>query len=136
MMTFVNMDSPGLAILPNPSHRAQSGIIFRGQLSRRSAKCQREEVDPSIDASRANVILRKAAQRTAMIAVTGDHAFLLDTPGAIGTDVFAGLSLRQQSLDVVQLHKCMLEGVLGISEEAIRDQQNIRYIRDAGEALA
>ena len=37
---------------------------------------------------------------------------------------------------MVQLHKCLLETVLGISEEAIRNQQNIRYIRDAGEALS
>ena len=46
------------------------------------------------------------------------------------------LPLRQQSLDVVQLHKCLLEGVLGISEEAIRNQQNISYLRDASEAIA
>jgi len=38
-------------------------------------------------------------------------------------------------LDVVQLHKLILEGVLGISEEAIRNQQNISYVRDANEAL-
>ena len=37
---------------------------------------------------------------------------------------------------MVQLHRCLLEGVLGISEEAIRDQQNVRYIRDTGEAMA
>ena len=36
----------------------------------------------------------------------------------------------------MQLHKCLLEGVLGISEEAIRNQQNVSYIRDAAEAMA
>ena len=30
----------------------------------------------------------------------------------------------------------MLEHVLGISEEAIRNQQNISYVREASEALA
>ena len=50
--------------------------------------------------------------------------------------MFAGFSPQQQSLDVVQLHKCLLEGVLGLSEESIRNQQNLSYIRDAGEALA
>jgi uncharacterized protein (DUF1015 family) len=35
----------------------------------------------------------------------------------------------------VQLHKCLLEGVLGLSEESIRDQQNLTYIRDADEAM-
>jgi uncharacterized protein (DUF1015 family) len=37
---------------------------------------------------------------------------------------------------VVQLHKCILEGALGISEDAIRDQTNVSYIRDTAEAMA
>ena len=48
----------------------------------------------------------------------------------------AGLSPRQQALDVVQLHKCLLEGVLKLSEESIRNQQNIAYVRDADDALS
>ena len=71
-----------------------------------------------------------------MIAVTADRAFLFDTPRAAASSLLQGLSLRQQSLDVVQLHKCLLEGVLEISEEAIRHQKNISYIRDAAEAIA
>ena len=51
------------------------------------------------------------------------------------TDFISGFSLRLQSLDVVQLHKCLLESVLGISEEATRDQRNIHYVRDTDEAL-
>jgi uncharacterized protein (DUF1015 family) len=50
--------------------------------------------------------------------------------------VFAGFSLRQQALDVVQLHKGLLEGVLGLSEESIRNQENLSYLRDTGEAIA
>jgi len=53
-----------------------------------------------------------------------------------GSPQLAGLSTRQQSLDVVQLHKCILEGVLKLSEESIRNQQNLSYIREAAEALA
>ncbi len=49
--------------------------------------------------------------------------------------IFAGLSLRQQALDVVQLHKCLLEGALRLSEESIREQQNLSYIRDTAEAI-
>jgi uncharacterized protein (DUF1015 family) len=37
---------------------------------------------------------------------------------------------------VIQLHKCLLEGVLEISEDDIRDQKNVSYARDVGEALA
>ena len=37
---------------------------------------------------------------------------------------------------MVQLHKCLLEKVLNLSEESIRNQQNISYVRDAAEALS
>jgi uncharacterized protein (DUF1015 family) len=50
--------------------------------------------------------------------------------------MFPNLSIRQQALDVVQLHKVLLEGVLKLSEESIREQQNLSYVRDAAEALA
>jgi uncharacterized protein (DUF1015 family) len=137
MMTFINMDSPGLVILP--THRVIHGLgsFSAGKFrSAASSYFSVEEVDPNIDVARAVGILREAGlSGTAMLAVTADRAFLLDSPKSIGSSVFNGLSLRQQSLDVVQLHKCLLEGVLGISEEAIRNQENISYVRDAGEAL-
>ena len=138
MMTFINMESPGLVILP--THRVVHGLeSFSADalLERGRSYFSVEEVDPSIDAARALGILRAAGKAgTALIAVTANRAFLFDTPRALVSTLFQGLSLRQQSLDVVQLHKCLLEGVLGISEEAIRDQTNISYIRDAAEAMA
>ena len=137
MMTFIRMESPGLVVLP--THRVVHGLAsFSADSLHDQARryFSVEEVDPSINAVRAQVILREAGRMgTTLLAVTADRAFLLDKLFA-PPDLFAGLSLRQQSLDVVQLHRCMLERVLGISEEAIRNQQNIRYIRDAGEALA
>jgi len=36
---------------------------------------------------------------------------------------------------VVQLHKVLLEGVLKLSEESIRNQENLSYVRDASEAM-
>jgi uncharacterized protein (DUF1015 family) len=36
---------------------------------------------------------------------------------------------------VVELHKVLLEGVLKLSEESIRNQQNLSYVREADEAL-
>lgn len=138
MMTFINLDSPGLVILP--THRIVHGLASFSADALHDGACAYfsvEEVDPSLDTARASTILREAGQiGTALLAVTANRAFLLDTPQATGSNTFTGLSLRQQSLDVVQLHKCLLEGVLGISEEAIRNQQNISYVRDMGEALA
>jgi uncharacterized protein (DUF1015 family) len=137
MMTLVNMDGPGLVVLP--THRVVHGLDSFSSLAFREKACAYfsvEEVDASVDTSRISVILREAGRiGTAMLAVTADRVFLLDRPRPVPCNFFAGLSLRQQSLDVVQLHKCLLEGVLGISEEAIRDQKNIRYLRDIDECL-
>jgi uncharacterized protein (DUF1015 family) len=136
MMTFVNIESPGLLILP--THRVVDGLTSASADSfreRASSYFSVEEVDNSINAARASVILREAGRTgTALLAVGHDRSFLLSRPKAPDS-LFPGLSIRQQSLDVVQLHKCILEGVLGISAEAIRNQANLKYIRDPGEAM-
>ena len=136
MMTFVNMDSPGLIILP--THRVVHGLSsFSPQEFRERARefFSVEEVDADIDGARANTILRQAGQvGTAFLAVGQGRVFLLDRPRAPEV-LLAGLSFRQQQLDVVQLHKVLLEHVLGISEEAIRNQQNVHYLRDAAQAM-
>ena len=138
MMTLVNMDSPGLVILP--THRVVHGLTtFDSTPFRDKARAyfRVQEIDPAFDGPRAAAILREAGREgTAILAVTPNRAFLLDQPKTTDIKVFAGLSPRQRSLDVVQLHKALLEGVLGLSEESIRDQQNLSYIRDAGEAVA
>jgi len=138
MMTFVNMNSPALRILP--THRVVQGLSeFSEDDFRKSARAyfDVDEVDPSLDAPRATAILRESGRcGTSILAVTGSRAFLLHHPNPNTPEIFAGLSLRQQGLDVVQLHKCLLEKVLKLSEESIRNQQNISYVRDAAEALS
>jgi len=137
MMTFINMDSPGLVVLP--TQRVVHGLQgFSADKFKEAARVHYsvDEVDTDIDAARASVILREAGHSgTVFLAVTADRAFLIDTPRNYGSEIFQGLSVRQQWLDVVQLHKCLLENVLGLSEESIRNQENIRYLRDAAEAL-
>jgi hypothetical protein len=90
----------------------------------------------TVNSGVATSVLREAGEKgTALLAITGSEVLLLrGRPGANASAV-SGFSKRQQQLDVVQLHKLILEGVLGISEEAIRNQQNISYVRDANEAL-
>jgi len=138
MMTFFNMNSPGLVILP--THRVVHGLasFSAEQLQARAREFFKvEEVGPEIDGPGAAALLREAGRAScALMVATADRVLLMHSPKAIGTNRFAGLSLRQQSLDVVQLHKCLLEGVLNISEEAIRKQQNISYQREAADALA
>ncbi len=158
MMTFVDMDRPdkdrhdkdrpdkdrpdkdrpSLVILP--THRLVFGLPSFSA-AKFCAEAQQffniQEVDAGVDAARATAILQQAGHAgTALLAVAADRAFLLHSPKAIGTPLFGNLSLRQQSLDVVQLHKCLLEGALKISEEAIRNQENVSYCREAAEALS
>ena len=138
MMTFVDMDRPGLVILP--THRAVSGLP-QSKIDSFSREARQffnvEEVDPAIDAARATVILQQAGlSGTALLVAGRDRAFLLHTPKSVGKALFGAFSLWQQSLDVVQLHKCLLETCLVISEEAIRDKKNVSYFRETTEALA
>ncbi len=138
MMTFVNLNHPGLLVLP--THRVVHSLapfsVDDFQNSSRSFFVV-DEIDPALDAARATALLRERGRAgTALLAVTANRAFVLHSPKAAGSQLLAGLSARQQALDVVQLHKCLLEGVLKLSEESIRNQQNLSYVREAAEALA
>jgi len=138
MMTLVNMNSPALLILP--THRVVHGLASFSEETFRYATqpfFEVEAIDPSIDAPRATAMLRESGRAgTSILAVTANRAFLLHHPNPNSTAHFAGLSIRQQALDVVQLHKCLLEKVLNLSQESIRNQQNLSYVRDASEALS
>jgi uncharacterized protein (DUF1015 family) len=137
MMTFVNMASSGLLILP--THRVVHGLAnfsaddFRANAGKFFSV---DEADAGVNPERANSMLREAGNTgTAILAATRDRVFLLSRPKS-SDEVLKNVSLRQHGLDVVQLHKCLLEQVLGISEAAVRDQTNVSYIRDAEEAIS
>lgn len=137
MMTFVSMSDPGLLILP--THRVVHGLAsFSEETFRAAARrfFDVDEIDTSLDGVRATTMLRECGRAgTVMLAVTKNKTFLVHHPNPSAA-VFSGMSLMQQNLDVVQLHKCLLEGVLGLSEESMREQRNLSYVRDASEAIA
>jgi len=137
MMTLVNMNDPGLLVLPTHRVVHSFGSFSVDEFQKNTSQFFAvEEIDPAIDAERATALLReKGRAGTALIAVTANRASLLHSPKAAGAKFFGRLSPRQQALDVVQLHKCLLEGVLNLSEESIRNQQNLSYLRDASEAM-
>jgi uncharacterized protein (DUF1015 family) len=138
MMTFVNMNDPGLLILPTHRvvHSLESFSREKFQASAREFFAV-EEVDSTFDGSKATAMLHERGRTgTALLAVTAGRVFLLHSLKPAASKFLKGLSPRQQSLDVAQLHKCLLEGVLGLSEESIRNQQNLSYLRDADEALS
>src|SRR5215469_18213658 len=138
MMTFVNMNDPGLLILPTHRvvHSLSSFSVDEFEKASREL-FEVEGVDPAMDATRATGLLEERGRNgTALLAVTAHRAFLLHSPKPAATKFLSGLSSRQQSLDVVQLHKVLLEGALRLSEESIRNQENLSYVREPAEAIA
>jgi uncharacterized protein (DUF1015 family) len=136
MMTFVNMDSEGLVILP--THRVVFGLDnFQPQafLERAAQFFETENLDTS-DAPRLTEALTAAGKNgTAFVAMLRDGAHLLKARQQAVQQALAKLPERQRRLDVAQLHGLILEQLLGLSEESIREQRNLRYLRDAGEAV-
>ena len=136
MMTFVNMNSEGLVVLP--THRVVHGLTsfdVAEFISSAARFFSVEEVGTREDGTRAAETLCQAGRLgTAILAVTAHKNLLLHSPRA-EQGLFGSFSRRQQGLDVVQLHKVLLEHVLHLSEESIRNQENISYLREAGEAI-
>lgn len=137
MMTFVNLNDPGLLVLP--THRVVHSLqsFDMDEFAKRVSEFfEVDEVDAGMDSPRATALLgQKGSNGTALLAVTSNRALLLHSPKPAGSKYLDGLSERQRSLDVVQLHRCLLEGVLKISPESIRNQQNLSYLREGSEAI-
>jgi uncharacterized protein (DUF1015 family) len=137
MMTFVNMDSPGLVILP--THRVVFGLDsfdFASSLTKLERYFDIENLGPITSAKAVSDRLREAgANRTALLAVTRDSSYLLRALPRQQSKALDGQSERQRELDVVQLHKLVLEETLKMSEEDIRDQKHLKYVREAQEAV-
>jgi len=134
MMTFVNMDSDGLVILP--THRVVHGLSgFDPAAFQKSAEAF-FMVEPLASADPASLMhTLKEQQGTAFVAVTGAGALLLRSrPDAVNA-ALGHLPERQRRLDLSQLHGIVLEKLLGLDAEKVREQTNLRYLRDAGEAV-
>ena len=142
MMTFVNMDSPGLVVLP--THRVVKGLV-NFQLSDLLAKAAHwfavEDVtarfhrDQPVDLLGGDDAPHYAYTPT-LLAVSSDYAHLLRAKPGAADSALASLDAKERQLDVVQLHQLLLEKALGMTEEDIRAQTYLSYIRDPREAVA
>ena len=137
MMTFVNMDSTGVVVLP--THRVVFGLDGfdpGATLSLLEKHFDVEKLEVGDEVKAAADRLRDAGQdRTALLAVTANATYLLRAHKRQRSESLAGQSEQQRALDVVQLHKLILEETLGMSEEDIRDQKHLKYVREAREAV-
>jgi uncharacterized protein (DUF1015 family) len=138
MMTLVPMESRGLVILP--THRVVHGLptFDRERMLEAAGRFfDIDRIDLRTESRSATTLLGEAGENgTAFVAVTRQGPYLLRAKKGAVEEALGHVSSLQRELDVVKLHRIMLERVLGISEEAIRDQQNVRYERDAFEAIS
>ena len=139
MMTFVNMDSDGLVILP--THRVVHSLqgASEGKFDPDAFAFAAKEfftVEALAEADAATYIeLLGRQEGTAFVAVSKTGPLLLRSkPDAVAT-VLAGLPERQRQLDLSYLHTIILDRMLGLDAEKVREQTNIRYLRDAAEAV-
>ena len=134
MMTFINMDSEGLVILP--THRVVFGLADLSMPSLLEEAQPYFEIEGLAERDAAAAIARLSAVegRTAFVAVTGQGWYLLTAKPEAVAEALGRVPARQRKLDVVQLHSLILEKLLGITPEAIREQTHLRYLRDAAEA--
>lgn len=138
MMTLIPMESRGLVILP--THRIVHGLLDfdrERMLEAAGEFFNIDRIDLRTESRSATTLLGQAGENgTAFVAVTRQGPYLMKAKQDAIQHALRDLTPLQRELDVVQLHRVMLERVLGISEEAIRNQENVRYERDAFEAIS
>lgn len=122
MMTFVNMHSPGLRILA--THRLVNGLdgFDAAALLGKLASMGRVSALQPAEA-KAWMAEYEPSRIRIGTAIAGDgRVHVLDAP-------------RASALDVTFLHSAILEGALGIGEEAVREERYLRYVRGIDAAL-
>lgn len=122
VMTFVNMHAPGLKILA--THRLVNGIpanVLPDEFLRTAADdFQVAEVD---SVAKLQQLWNDNPSKSIIGAAIGNKLYTLTERDAVN------------ELDVRILHERVLGKVLGIGEEAVRHEKNLRYIRGIDAAI-
>lgn len=136
MMTFVNLDAPDLTILP--THRLLHGLSsfetrdFIKEIKREFTVKQfadREDMYQSLTCNQEQNIFGYKG--------SGDDYYytLILKNRTIMDKLIPDHSPTWRNLDVSVLHKAILERYLGIDKQALKQKENIDYIRDSEQAL-
>ncbi len=143
MMTLVNMDSEGLAILP--THRViHSLTAFDPEAFRQSAAQIASRVNPlAIDPRNTSALLAELARTTAqagpdattMLAITAQGGLVLSLSAEDRARALPDTPERQRRLDMVVLHQAFLARALSITPEQVTASEHVTYQRDAAEAV-
>ncbi len=111
MMTFVNMDAPGITILP--THRVVHGLENFSSPTSSPAPASFYTIAELPTASAPRNALNQASA-DAFIAVTLDGSYLLTPKPEAIAPLLKDLPLRQRQLGVAQLHTVVLDHLLGL----------------------
>ncbi|HXJ95700.1 MAG TPA: DUF1015 domain-containing protein [Terriglobia bacterium] len=141
MATFVRMESEGLVILP--THRVIHGLlgfdwtIFLSEATRYfDVKELSGEASQDLRAWR-DKLSQAGRGAPAFLAYAGHRrAALLETRESTEEMEMAGTPPGLARLDVFILHRLVIEQVLGISRDAVREEKNIHYEREAEAAVS
>jgi uncharacterized protein (DUF1015 family) len=120
VMTFVNMHAPGLRILA--THRVLRGIDPSGFHERAKEHWSATALHSVDELKRALAVPNQAMVRIGIVTGAGQH--LLERPRVGG------------ELDVPVLHQDILGKLLGITEEAVREEKHVKYVRGIDAAVA
>lgn len=143
MMTFIRMESEGLTILP--THRVVQNLarFDWAEFARALQRFFDVEVFPAAgptekwQRSFLESSARAGQEQPTFGAYSGpDKAMLLHLRKDFDPKIFLGdLPASLQRLDIVILHRLVLEQALGIDRQAIREEKNLRYLREPGVAV-
>ena len=135
MMTFVNMDAPGITILP--THRVVFGLENFSSpdfITKASSYYDITELDDETPSQSLIAQLDKTPGDS-FIAATGDGNYILTPKPEAIAPLLQDLPVKQRQLGVAQLHAVVLDHLLGLDRDAVTRLGNVRYIREADEAL-
>ena len=135
MVGLVSMDDPGLTILPThrlmhsiPNWKTEEFLAEAGEFFEVSLAEGKDE------------LFSKMAQMAAKEHVFGlfdggYYLLRLKDEAILDQMVEASRAREWKTLDVSILHELLIERVLGIDKEKVKQQENINYIRDVEEGI-
>ncbi len=145
MMTLFNTASKGLTILPThrvganvrgfslESFRAAIGDIFDSQVYTFQGAADRPKV---YETFRRDLIRGQAQRAIGVYAGGGSFSIFVLKKNANLEALLPGVSPAQRQLDVVLLHRLVLERGLGITPDAVKTEKNLTYEREMDTAIA
>lgn len=144
MATFIRMETEGLTILP--THRVVHSLkAFDWSRFASEAKVvfDWKEMDAASALGNGGQMLQKslaaAGQNQPSLAAyagNGKLALLSLRPDFNLAQALPDLTELQRRLDVIILHRLLIERALGISLEDVKQEKNLRYVRALGGAVA